>query len=293
MIGVDTFRQRHKSGGTVITLTVSRVVIGVTVRSDDRQKNDRQGSDRQGGGGILVLDATKGTEAGNPTIYQLGINHLKYKFYSLMSQRHPGSGRSAAWYLLQVVAKAGPLQRDCKKNSWCCSTSGHAVRSQSIRPFLVFAPYSGSGCQYLNGTTLDSQGNDSLASGGEAIIYIAQKDAEKLGNYSEYDQQNESPLAGEKLKEAQKVRRVRRRHRRAIRSYQPGEIVCFLEGYKYHLFKRCLLSIRYKTVKDLILHGRAWESITRPVKTESMRNKDDPFFKIFGESSEREALGRP
>ncbi|GJY00998.1 zinc finger, CCHC-type, retrotransposon gag domain protein [Tanacetum coccineum] len=34
-------------------------------QSDDRQKNDRQGSDRQGGGGILVLDATKGTEGMN------------------------------------------------------------------------------------------------------------------------------------------------------------------------------------------------------------------------------------
>ncbi|GJR42077.1 putative nucleotidyltransferase, ribonuclease H [Tanacetum coccineum] len=36
-------------------------------QSDDRQKNDRQGSDRQGGGGILVLDAIKGTEVSNST----------------------------------------------------------------------------------------------------------------------------------------------------------------------------------------------------------------------------------
>ncbi|GJV84646.1 putative reverse transcriptase domain-containing protein [Tanacetum coccineum] len=36
------------------------------------QKNDRQGSDRQGGGGILVLDATKGTRSSNPPIYHTG-----------------------------------------------------------------------------------------------------------------------------------------------------------------------------------------------------------------------------
>ncbi|GKD58936.1 hypothetical protein Tco_1296445 [Tanacetum coccineum] len=46
-------------------------------QSDDRQKNDRQGSDRQSDGGILVLDATKGTEVSNPTDLPTRVNHLK------------------------------------------------------------------------------------------------------------------------------------------------------------------------------------------------------------------------
>ncbi|GJS47498.1 putative nucleotidyltransferase, ribonuclease H [Tanacetum coccineum] len=48
-------------------------------QSDDRQKNDRQGSDRQGGGGILVLDATKGTEG------KFYVNHFRFKASTLLS----------------------------------------------------------------------------------------------------------------------------------------------------------------------------------------------------------------
>ncbi|GJR81126.1 putative nucleotidyltransferase, ribonuclease H [Tanacetum coccineum] len=53
--------KRHKSGDRYQSDTQQN-----NYRSHD-QKNDRQGSDRQGGGGILVLDATKGTEVSNPT----------------------------------------------------------------------------------------------------------------------------------------------------------------------------------------------------------------------------------
>ncbi|GJZ60963.1 putative reverse transcriptase domain-containing protein [Tanacetum coccineum] len=53
--------KRHKSGDRYQSATQQN-----SYRGHD-QKNDRQGSDRQGGGGILVLDATKGTEVSNPT----------------------------------------------------------------------------------------------------------------------------------------------------------------------------------------------------------------------------------
>ncbi|GJT44520.1 zinc finger, CCHC-type, retrotransposon gag domain protein [Tanacetum coccineum] len=53
--------KRHKSGDRYQSATQQN-----SYRSHD-QKNDRQGSDRQDGGGILVLDATKGTEVSNLT----------------------------------------------------------------------------------------------------------------------------------------------------------------------------------------------------------------------------------
>ncbi|GJZ36680.1 hypothetical protein Tco_0582871, partial [Tanacetum coccineum] len=61
----------HKSGDRYQSATQQN-----NYRSHD-QKNDRQGSDRQGGGGILVLDATKGTEVSNPTDLPTRVNHLK------------------------------------------------------------------------------------------------------------------------------------------------------------------------------------------------------------------------
>ncbi|GJU04375.1 putative reverse transcriptase domain-containing protein [Tanacetum coccineum] len=76
-------------------------------QSDDRQRSDRQGSDRQSGG-ILVLDATKGTEVRNPTD---------------LPTRTPRRVSSCCWYLLQVWP--GYLQRDCRKNTGA-SSSGHA-----------------------------------------------------------------------------------------------------------------------------------------------------------------------
>ncbi|GJV90442.1 putative nucleotidyltransferase, ribonuclease H [Tanacetum coccineum] len=95
--------KRHKSGDRYQSATQQN-----NYRGHD-QKNDRQGSDRQGGGGILVLDATKGTEVSNPTD---------------LPTRNPGECRRAAGTCFKC-GQAGHLQRDCKKNIGA-SSSGHA-----------------------------------------------------------------------------------------------------------------------------------------------------------------------
>ncbi|GJW47465.1 putative reverse transcriptase domain-containing protein [Tanacetum coccineum] len=127
---------------TVITLTVSRVVTGVTVRVDDQQKNDRQGSDRQGGGGNYRNNNNKTTTRDNNS--QIIIVNQTLAFIGYESKPHvhgnrnsglstrpkeqrtrtPRECRRAAGTLLQS-GQGSHLSWDCKKN-FGASSSGHA-----------------------------------------------------------------------------------------------------------------------------------------------------------------------
>ncbi|GJR43780.1 putative nucleotidyltransferase, ribonuclease H [Tanacetum coccineum] len=115
--------KRHKSGDRYQSDTQQN-----NYRSHD-QKNDRQGSDRQGGGGILVLDATKGTEVSSPTDLPTQQSRVPSEGYThpvctTCGRRHPGECRRAAGTCFKC-GQAGHLQRDCKKNIGA-SSSGHA-----------------------------------------------------------------------------------------------------------------------------------------------------------------------
>ncbi|GJR27916.1 retrotransposon protein, putative, ty3-gypsy subclass [Tanacetum coccineum] len=120
--------KRHKSGDRYQSATQQN-----SYRGHD-QKNDRQGSDRQGGGGILVLDATKGTEVSNPTDlptlvpsspgYPLRV--ILTLFATHVDVEQPGRVFGlAAGYLLQIWP-AGHLQRRLARRNTSASSSGHA-----------------------------------------------------------------------------------------------------------------------------------------------------------------------
>ncbi|GJT04994.1 hypothetical protein Tco_0839456 [Tanacetum coccineum] len=108
-------------------------------QSDDRQRSDRQGSDRQSGG-ILVLDANKGIEASNPTDLPTRFQQSRYPPEGLDSlclphmwnETTPGECRRGCCNLLQIWP-GWSSSADCKKNT-VASSSGHATRSQTIRP---------------------------------------------------------------------------------------------------------------------------------------------------------------
>ncbi|GJX83939.1 putative reverse transcriptase domain-containing protein [Tanacetum coccineum] len=119
--------KRHKSGDRYQSATQQN-----SYRGHD-QKNDRQGSDRQGGGGILVLDATKGTEVSNPTDlptlvpsspgYPLRVILTLFATHVDVDTQESVVGRAAGTCF--KCGQAGHLQRDCKKNTGA-SSSGHA-----------------------------------------------------------------------------------------------------------------------------------------------------------------------
>ncbi|GJX24602.1 putative reverse transcriptase domain-containing protein [Tanacetum coccineum] len=133
--------KRHKSGDRYQSDTQQN-----NYRSHD-QKNDRQGSDRQGGGGILVLDATKGTEVSNPTDLptrvpkqsRVPLRVILHLFCTTCGRRHPGECRRAAGTCFKC-GQAGHLQRDCKKNTgascWSCDKIARRIRIRKIISIL-------------------------------------------------------------------------------------------------------------------------------------------------------------
>ncbi|GJZ11846.1 retrotransposable element Tf2 [Tanacetum coccineum] len=125
--------KRHKSGDRYQSDTQQN-----NYRSHD-QKNDRQGSDRQGGGGILVLDATKGTEVSNPTDlptrvpsspgYPLRVILTLFAHTSGNNGRLPGE---CVWLLVlaSMVVQAGSSSGDSRR-TLVLVCSGHVTRSQT------------------------------------------------------------------------------------------------------------------------------------------------------------------
>ncbi|GJX41195.1 retrotransposon protein, putative, ty3-gypsy subclass [Tanacetum coccineum] len=118
---------KHKSGSPLSPLCQQGSHKSLTVRCMTDEMT-LQGSEVQSGG-ILVLDATKGTEASNPTDLPTRQSRVPSEGYThpvcnTCGRRHPGECRRAAGTCFKC-GQAGHLQRDCKKNIGA-SSSGHA-----------------------------------------------------------------------------------------------------------------------------------------------------------------------
>ncbi|GJS80181.1 hypothetical protein Tco_0730062 [Tanacetum coccineum] len=119
--------KRHKSGDRYQSATQQN-----SYRGHD-QKNDRQGSDRQGGGGIMVLDATKGTGVSNPTdLPTRGPSSPGYPLrviLTLFATHVDVDTQESVVVLLGMLSKCARMVKfsggDCKKNTGA-SSSGHA-----------------------------------------------------------------------------------------------------------------------------------------------------------------------
>ncbi|GKA50547.1 zinc finger, CCHC-type, retrotransposon gag domain protein [Tanacetum coccineum] len=143
---------RAKEVETVITLTVSRVVTGVTVRVMTDRKMTVKGLKGRAvvvttvttittttlvtTTRILVLDATKRTEVHvSRSIIESGSQQSRVPFEgythpvcNTCGRRHPGECRRAAGTCFKC-GQAGHLQRDCKKNTGASSSGKDFIRN--------------------------------------------------------------------------------------------------------------------------------------------------------------------